>query len=333
MSSWYPYRSSIVLDAEAMRFPDILKEIVIFLYVYDEERAKYAPIGTAFFVGLVSEDLFFPYLVTCRHVVEQHLNDGKIIHGRFNLAGDAGGVDYEAFPSEWVFHVDKTVDVAVLSWPQTNAKLPYRWAALPFDKAIFKSRDAQPEGRGIKEGDDVFFIGLFAQYTGNERNFPIVRFGKIALVTNEPIQTELGSSVNLILETQAYPGNSGSPLFIPTQTPDGTIVASLLGIIAGFWPDEQEVYVTGDKLITYTHFGISHATPATKISDVLFGEELMKKREKRKNSQHVNNMPIPAATQKAIKDGGITQQGFHSALKKAFKPDEEQTSDEGKSKT
>lgn len=40
----------------------------------------------------------------------------------------------------------------------------------------------------ISEGDDVFFSGLFESHYGQLKNQPIIRFGKVALVTDEKIE-------------------------------------------------------------------------------------------------------------------------------------------------
>src|SRR2546430_15295912 len=44
---------------------------------------------------------------------------------------------------------------------------------------------------------EVFFAGLFTPFAGEPRNYPVVRFGRIALVTGEPISWE-GTKMNLL---------------------------------------------------------------------------------------------------------------------------------------
>jgi hypothetical protein len=40
----------------------------------------------------------------------------------------------------------------------------------------------------IQEGDEVFFCGLFESHYGQQKNQPIMRFGKVALMTDEKIE-------------------------------------------------------------------------------------------------------------------------------------------------
>ena len=42
--------------------------------------------------------------------------------------------------------------------------------------------------KNIREGSNVFLAGLFSKFAKKERNYPVVRFGKIALMTNEKIE-------------------------------------------------------------------------------------------------------------------------------------------------
>jgi hypothetical protein len=70
----------------------------------------------------------------------------------------------------------------------------------------------------MNEGDEVFYAGLFANYYGTENNYPILRFGRVSLLTNEKIEinqyNEPQKLAHLYLfEIQSYSGNSGSPVF------------------------------------------------------------------------------------------------------------------------
>jgi len=328
---WYPYSGLIYLKKqgeEKMRIPKLLKQTVIFLYKYIEESNEYHALGTGFFIGLIEEDSFFPYLVTCKHVIKDSIDDGHTIHGRFNIAEEMD-VGFEPFPNEWVYHDDPAIDLAILSWPKTGENPPYRWGALPFNDAIYRPIDVPIMDGGVVEGDEVFFVGLFTQFTGIKRNYPIVRFGKVALLTDELIHTELGLSKNILIECQAYPGNSGSPLFIPTKTKNGEIVASLLGVIAGYWPDTQEIYVEDEKsLKVFSHFGISMAVPAPKISDILYGKEFMKQREEKKNSARMKRMPMPAKNELKGINAEMSKEEFLNVLKMASSPNDESPDDD-----
>jgi hypothetical protein len=65
----------------------------------------------------------------------------------------------------------------------------------------------------IGEGDDVFFIGLFTHHIGTVKNQLIVRFGKVALISDEKIQSPDTLEDLYLMECESYAANSGSPVF------------------------------------------------------------------------------------------------------------------------
>jgi hypothetical protein len=82
---------------------------------------------------------------------------------------------------------------------------------------------------------EVLYFGLFSSHVGEARNQPITRFGRIALVPDEPVFWE-DSNVRVILaEIASFPGPSGSPVFIfAGHTDDRRRPAPrLLGVLKG----------------------------------------------------------------------------------------------------
>src|SRR3989454_11615008 len=67
------------------------------------------------------------------------------------------------------------------------------------ERAPDSAGDGLPGRRPLQivEGTEVFFAGLFTPFAGEPRNYPVVRFGRIALVTGEPISWE-GTKMNLL---------------------------------------------------------------------------------------------------------------------------------------
>jgi len=59
-----------------------------------------------------------------------------------------------------------------------------------------------------------FFIGLLPQYYGVKKNFPVVRRGSLALITDEAVPTPAGPEKGYLAEVTSWPGNSGSPVFL-----------------------------------------------------------------------------------------------------------------------
>jgi len=126
----------------------------------------------------------------------------------------------------------------------------------------------------IRDGTDMFFTGLFGSYAGEKRNYPIVRFGKVALISDEKISwEENGSRQQLdlyLVEAMAWPGNSGSPAFfhLGIERRPGEIVVGrdsvwLAGVVKGLW-----------HLPGLGHTGISAVVPAYKLHEILFSDEL-----------------------------------------------------------
>jgi hypothetical protein len=103
-----------------------------------------------------------------------------------------------------------------------------------------------------------------------------------------------GETDQYLAECQAYPGNSGAPIYVnlpPVIQPFPNLRTTqiqppriaLLGVVTGFYPDRQKVMTmrSGGKveLQVYTHFGISSVTPVNKIHDILYSERAMKERK------------------------------------------------------
>jgi hypothetical protein len=316
-----------------MRIPDELKQCVAFLHVF--EGSKYKPIGTGFFLHITEGDLVFCYLVTCKHVVKPYLDNNQEIYMRLNSVVQLD-VGYLRVSSGWVFHDDEAIDLAVALVP-TDKPTTVGLTAMSAQHVILtKEGLGLSESGQISEGDDVFFIGLFAQYTGYQRNFPVVRFGKIALVTDELVHGEYGLSHYHFVECQAYPGHSGSPLFVIFDIA-GSKIVYLLGVVAAFYPHMQQVFVEPQgqeqELYLYTHYGISTVVPVEYVSMILYGEKFMEERKKKVGAGRRADRPQPAGSGISIDDeerntGGITRGNFLTALRKVSKPVEDQPDEE-----
>lgn len=144
------------------------------------------------------------------------------------------------------------------------------------------------EDLNIREGSDIFFTGLFSPYPGYEKNYPVVRFGRVALITEEKIEVEKGQKMNLyLIESGSFGGNSGSPVFFhlgsdrsPGSIILGPPVIKIAGVMKGSFLDVQPLRVieTAKILGAPSSMGISAVIPAYKLHELLFGDELKKKR-------------------------------------------------------
>lgn len=296
----------------SVAFPPELIRTVAFIYLGRGE--KRTPIGTAFFLAVVEGDDISTYLITCKHVVLPYMTGKGSLYVRLDRT-DTQNIHYLTLPkqeSQWLFHSDPAVDLAIL--PMTGDGAMATWAAYDANETLFT--EARMQGYRFKPaaGADVTFIGMFRPYHGTTRNVPIFRFGKIALVTDDPLPGQYGDSQQYVLECQAYPGNSGAPLFIHTIT-NGLPVIWILGMIAGFHPDSAEFRDPSDNSVkAMSHSGISTAVPADRIWEVLYGGKAVAQRKEKFAVFKIGNRPVPAGV--PVEDDGLTRADFETALRK-----------------
>jgi hypothetical protein len=236
--------------------------------------------GTGFFVSVPFGFKLF-YLVTARHLANDLL--GREIYITVNKCG--GGVIALRPYSPWWFHpTDKTADIAVLPCILTQE---IDFLAIPIEDFV------TPEMLTTKKigiGDEVLSTGLFTPAPGESRNMPIVRHGNLAMLPDQPIQTEMGFADVYLIEARSIGGLSGSPVFIretlylPIELPGGVQTAlrglgrlSLLGVMQGHWDIKEsnlnKINVSHDAK-RGVNLGISIVVPAFKIIETINQEGL-----------------------------------------------------------
>jgi len=122
---------------------------------------------------------------------------------------------------------------------------------------------------------------------GTRRNYPVVRFGRVALIPDERINIA-GSDAHLyLIESGSYGGNSGSPVYfyLGSDREVGSVtvgppILKLAGVMSGSFVDLQPISVieTATIPIARSNMGIAAVTPAYKLHQILFGSELKKHR-------------------------------------------------------
>ena len=289
----------LLASSQAAFIPTEVKKTVAFVFVPGKDGKPVAN-GTAFFIAVANQtnpNRVHNYLVTARHVLTA--KDGKPypkVWLRVNpMEGDAKLLDFDlkGAVDEGYFstHPDETVDLAVVAIEPDYELFDIK--ALPEDILVTKQ---SLHDLNVHEGSDVFFTGLFRQFFGQKRNYPIARFGRVALLPDEripfggegskdPVPQEL-----FLIESFAFGGNSGSPVFyylgsdrIPGKLSAGTVIR-LAGIMKGtfldFWPlamaETKTVPVSKDNV------GIAAVIPSHLLHDILFSDAL---KERRASSQ------------------------------------------------
>jgi hypothetical protein len=259
-----------------MRVPEDVRKCVVFLgleVLNEHKQPELRFSGTGFMVGVrarKNENISFSYLVTAKHV------EVKLRGKRFAVRANTkdGGAEVFWFQDvHWFHHPDDaSADIAVMSWVPPEV-VDYRlWdiGDLMFDAAM--------EGAGVGVGTDVFVTGLFAKHSGTSKNLPIVRAGNIAMLPDERVPTtNFGDMQVYLIEARSIGGLSGSPVFVSTDTRR----VLLLGNIHGHWdlPPAAVSDAVDAQLLKSVNAGVAMVTPAVKIYETIFQEELVKIRE------------------------------------------------------
>ena len=269
-----------------------IKKSVSFIFI-PEGTDKFKPNGTGFFVGVKhadNEQVFSVYFVSAKHVLkDKNGNYLPEIVLRLNKKDDNSQLIKIALKDVKIYeHTDKDVDIALFNClPDQNT---YDFKFIPDNLIANKEVITKNE---IAEGDEVFFAGLFTSHIGQKKNQPIIRFGKVALISDEKIEWKEKDKPAkfmdlLLLECQSFGGNSGSPVFYqlnpmrkPGQISLGGPVIFLAGIMTGSFLHGNQIQITDTvaNLVSLQNVGIAAVTPADKLHEILFSEEMVKSRK------------------------------------------------------
>ena len=260
------------------------------------------------------------YFVTAKHVARDL--EGKEVYFLVNRKG--GGVKALTMVlGNWYLHpTDASADVAIV---QVGMEPDDDAIAIAIEHFGTMQRLEQLK---IGIGDEVFTIGLFTAIQGSTRNIPIVRWGNIAMLPSEQIQTELGYADVYLVECRSMGGLSGSPV-IATSTlamPSGkTFVLgtapefTLLGLMHGHWDiDESQknkAFFTHDRKHG-VNMGIAIVVPASKIIETIYRQDLVDMRQKQEEEILKQNVPGMDSIRRDAPKESITQKEFEEALKK-----------------
>jgi hypothetical protein len=229
------------------------------------------------------------YLVTAKHVLKDvHGNYFTTVWVRINK--QAGGVEslsvtlVPSGPNKNVFvHDDASVDLVVIPVSQPDPKV---YELVVVEDTLLSSKQDFKD-LGIGEGSDVFFTGMFLPHLGTNRNYPIVRFGKVALLSEEKISWNGTPTELYLMETLAFGGNSGSPVFfylgldrLPGSLVVGAPTLKMAGVVLGFFNDLEPIVAieTNSVAVAKLNSGIAAVIPAYLLHEILYGQELKAKR-------------------------------------------------------
>jgi len=175
-----------------------IKKTVVFLGRLDEQQ-RADLIATGFLIRI--ENVF--HLVTAKHVVinpktGKPTDEGLCVF--FNLK--TGGIGYRKLDDikrqwnvQWLFHQRNDVDVAMIPFGLD----PEQDDVLTIPDELFLSIDR------VYELYDIFFLSYQPGLQASNRITPVVRSGSVSIVNEDK---------SLYIDGAAFPGNSGSPVFL-----------------------------------------------------------------------------------------------------------------------
>jgi len=265
-----------------------IKQTVTFIHIPDKD-GNWAPNGTGFFVRVpvAPESIHVEcYLVTAKHVLQNNGNYYPVIGLRLNAKDDSSPILPINLTHVNIYaHDDPDVDIALFPCLPLEERFEFRM--IQDELIITQELIAEHD---IGEGDDVYFTGLFTSHIGKKRMQPIIRFGKIALMSDEPVEWKITPTqpakllTVYLVECQSFGGNSGSPVFFqlsPLRRP-GYIGTQffLAGIMMGNFLHGSEVRILSNqvRLASVENIGIAAVTPASKLRDILYSKDLINHR-------------------------------------------------------
>jgi len=261
-----------------MQIPNGLKNCVVFLGA-KTQLGTYNAKGTGFFASYPAgfDNKWFQYLVTAKHNIDSLLQS-KATQIGVRVNTKSGGAKWVDFPLEkWFCLQDPTSDIVLLSisLDELDPHVDWDQSCYPLTGIVDGSFINKWE---MREGDEVFSIGLYSRYKGTSRNVPVVRVGNVATMEQPDIPTKLGEKTKAyLIESRSIGGLSGSPVFVNLgiarflehqQKPDETNISffkepyySLLGVTHGHFEAREGYEVVNE--------GIAIVIPATRIIETI----------------------------------------------------------------
>ncbi len=218
-------------------------------------------IGTAFLISYpgFEGDLSPSIIVTCKHVVK----DCQNVQFRWNVDNEITrfviGTQVGSFKCDWVFHPDEDIDLAIALVPSPGIKdeEQIRWYHV-------KELDEVTEE---DLGQDVFYLG-FPLGAGADIEIPHKALVRKAMISSVPEKKDY------IIEANAFPGTSGSPVFLLRDE-----VYKLIGVIASYIPYRDiavSVQTGKPRIIFEENSGLSYVIKSKYILETIETDEFQK---------------------------------------------------------
>jgi hypothetical protein len=256
---------------------DQIKMTIVFLGKITEE-GKNQFYATGFLVKI--QNVY--HLVTAKHVVVDP-ETGKFVDNKiqafFNLKDgriNARSIDHikKHFGANWMFHENNDVDIAIIPFGLN----PKKDSVKTIPDNMFLSSDR------LFEVYEVFFLSYQPGIHPQKRISPIIRSGIISLINDDK---------TFYIDASAFPGNSGSPVFLkpsPIRFDEKVISiggdklgGKFIGIIGEYLP-YQEVAIstqTGRPRVVFEeNTGLSKVWSITFINEIIESDVFKQQLEK-----------------------------------------------------
>jgi hypothetical protein len=290
------------------RIEDAQLECVVYLYGSKEEAEAGINIGGSGFLVYYPASQGRPggfiYAVTNRHIIREKCSTVRLntIDGKTDV--------FEYHPDQWT--ISKTDDLAVIALPGHISHTAYRFNTVKMTMLLTEEHVAI---YNLGVGDDVALIGRFINIEGKQRNIPTARFGHVAQMPLEPIDSEDDGvpykQESFLADIKSIGGYSGSPVFWDATVgrpkhveqraklgrERGETPIFLLGVDWAHIRDWDPVCGVDKKPLSANYqieinTGIAAIVPAWKLRDLL--ENPMLKRERQESEDaHFSSVAKP----------------------------------------
>lgn len=151
----------------------------------------------------------------------------------------------------WVKH--PTVDVAAL-----RVKLPSECVCRPLPLAWI-SREAPASDSPFRAGASVRLLTYPAQLAANEAGFAVIRSGIVASYPLRPLK----QAPTFLVDTSAFGGDSGGPVFVPGSDPAAGAPAGgrsdplIVGLVSGQHRQTESVRTAYEERVIHHSLGLA----------------------------------------------------------------------------
>lgn len=266
--------------------PNQVRKCVAYIVKPNKDADANTPVGTAFFVGYQYAevpDKKYIFLVTARHVLyDDEGKRHKKLLIRLNNKSTGRAKDFDILKKNaWFEHQKepKAVDIVV------QPLLPREADFLYISSSDFVTEKLLTN-RKIGIGDELFYTGLLSYHSGRDKIAPIVRFGRLALVSSEKT---VDQKYYHFIDAGNIPGHSGSPLFlwatatrVPGQIVAGSRIFGLYGVVSGVLEYQKSLRAVAPRktsgkqliLLDARSGGVTAVVPVKFLIEILEGSHI-----------------------------------------------------------